>query len=222
MANAQIAEIYGVDFPQESGFARIDLDPEQRSGLLTLSGVLAYQADASQSNPIHRGVFINADLLCVDLPAPPDVVEPLPVLEEGQSNRERIELHTGEGTCGEACHATLINPPGFAFENYDAIGRYRTIDGAVTINASDSYYFDDERVSFQDGVEFSRIMSSSLRAHGCYTQKLTEFVLGRPLVHEDDDFLDEVAQRSIEGASIQELVMAIVLDPVFTNRGNDE
>lgn len=217
MANDRIAALYEQEGASEE-FVRIELDPARRSGLLTLSGVLAYQSDAAQSNPIHRGVFINTELLCVDLPPPPDMVEPLPVQEDGQTNRERIDQHTGEGTCGASCHAGLINPPGFAFENYDELGRYRSEEGGLPVDATGSYYFDDHS-NFVDGVSFSQALASSKKAHRCYTKKLTQFILGRSLTSEEEILSTEMAEVSLEGASIVSLVYDMVHDPIFTMRG---
>ena len=68
----------------------------------------------------------------------------------GDTNRERIDSITGEGTCGEGCHATMINPIGFALENYDALGHYRTQDNGFPIDAAVRYTFEDGRtISFE-------------------------------------------------------------------------
>ena len=85
-------------------------------------------------------MFINDAILCKSLPPPPDVVIPsiLPSARPFHDQSERVEAHTGAGTCGEGCHSALINPPGFAFEQYDELGRYRTEDGGLPVNAADS------------------------------------------------------------------------------------
>ena len=152
IANDRLAALYGVDGATED-FTRIDLNPDERSGVLTLLGPLAYKSDIGQSSPIHRGVFINDVILCKSLPPPPDVVPGLPVQDPSLSNRERVEAHTGAGTCGEGCHSALINPPGFAFEQYDELGRSRTEDGGLPIDAGDEYYFIlDGLQSWESGV----------------------------------------------------------------------
>ena len=68
----------------------------------------------------------------------PSAVEydrPPPGEQLNTTNRQRIEALTGKGTCGQACHATLINPLGYAFENYDSVGKYRTTDGGLNVEA---------------------------------------------------------------------------------------
>ena len=104
-ANDRLATLYGVDDAVDSEeFTRIELNPSERSGILTLLGPLAYKSDVGQSSPIHRGVFINDAILCKSLPPPPDVVPNLPVQDPELTNRERVEAHTGAGTCGEAVY----------------------------------------------------------------------------------------------------------------------
>ena len=67
-------------------------------------------------------------------------------------------MTTGKGTCGEACHNNLFNPLGFAFENYDAIGKYRTTDVGQPVDAADSYMLDGQRKTFTNGVELSQFI----------------------------------------------------------------
>ena len=141
--NAALAPFYGVAGQFGDEFVKVDLDPSQRAGVLTQIGFLASNAGAFENDPIHRGVFMNLQLLCTGLPPPPNMVPPLPPPVDGESLRERITRHTGKGTCGEGCHGTLINPLGFAFENYDPLGRWQTMDAGKPVNAADEFYFTD-------------------------------------------------------------------------------
>ena len=136
------------------------------------------------------------------------------------TNRERIEAHTGDGTCGEGCHSALINPPGFAFENYDELGRYRTEDNQQPIDAADSFYFANQGLmSWTTGVEFSQIVSESYEAHQCYNQHLLSYVLGRELQDVDSEFLEELRMQSMQDQPIQELIIQIVESESFQYRG---
>ena len=219
LANAEIAALYGVEL-ESTEFTRIDLDPTQRSGILTLAGPLSKKAEIAQSSPIHRGVFINDAILCRELSPPPDVISGLPEQEEGMTNRERVEAHTGDGTCGEGCHSTMINPPGFAFENYDQLGRYRTEDNGKPIDASDEFYFVEfGLLSWTTGVEFSQIVSESYEAHQCYNQHLFSYFLGRELQDIDEVFLENLRDQSMQDLSIRDLVLAIVESESFQYRG---
>ena len=219
IANDRLAALYGVD-STSSEFTRIDLDPTERSGILTLLGPLAYKSDVGQSSPIHRGVFINDIVLCKSLPAPPDVVPGLPVQDPSLTNRERVEAHTGEGTCGEGCHSALINPPGFAFEQYDELGRFRTEDNGLPVDAGDDYYFIlDGLQSWQTGVEFTQILAESQEAHQCYAEHLFSYFLGRPIQDDDDPFVETIYQASQDNTSILDLVLRTVELDSFRYRG---
>lgn len=219
IANDRLATLYGVDGATED-FTRIDLNPEERSGVLTLLGPLAYKSDVGQSSPIHRGVFINDVILCKSLPPPPDVVPGLPVQDPTLSNRERVEAHTGAGTCGEGCHSALINPPGFAFEQYDELGRFRTEDGGLPIDASDEYYFIlDGLQSWESGVEFTRILADSQEAHQCYAEHIFSYLLGRPIQENDTTHLTTLYTASMNDTAILDLVRMTVEMDAFRSRG---
>ena len=218
-ANGRLAELYGVEGPGDD-FERIALNPNERSGILTMLGPLAYKSDVGQSSPIHRGVFINDAILCKSLPPPPDVVPNLPAQDPEMTNRERVEAHTGEGTCGEGCHSALINPPGFAFEQYDELGRFRTEDGGLPIDASDKFYFVlDGLQSWQTGVEFTRLLADSQEAHQCYAEHLFTYLMGRPTQEADEATVASVYQSSLNDASILTLVLDIVDSDAFRGRG---
>ncbi|MDF3070377.1 MAG: Cellulose-binding domain protein, partial [Polyangiaceae bacterium] len=104
-----------------SQLTRMELDPAKRAGVLTQVGFLSKYASQAQSDPILRGVHVSLDMICSALPAPPNDIPPLPAQLEGQTNRQRVEALTGNAPCS-ACHDTFINPLGFAFESYDAVG----------------------------------------------------------------------------------------------------
>ena len=136
------------------------------------------------------------------------------------TNRERVEAHTGAGTCGEGCHSSLINPPGFAFEQYDELGRYRTEDGGLPINAADSYYFIlDGLQSWQTGVEFTQILANSQEAHQCYAEHLFTYFLSRPIQEIDATEIESVRDSSMSDNPILELVLEIVDSDSFRRRG---
>ncbi|HLU66252.1 MAG TPA: DUF1592 domain-containing protein, partial [Kofleriaceae bacterium] len=148
--NADLAAVYGLEGDFGDELVQVELDPGQRAGLLTRAGFLARNATLRDPDPIHRGVFININLLCREIAAVPNLPDDL--MPVGETNRERIDSITGEGTCGEGCHATIINPIGFALENYDALGQWRTEDNGRPVDAADTYTFEDGRsISFMNG-----------------------------------------------------------------------
>jgi hypothetical protein len=198
---------------------KTDLDPAQRAGFLTTPGFLAAYASGNDPDIIHRGVFIATRLLCAQLPAPAPNIPPLAEVQPNQTNRERIEAQTGKGTCGGVCHATLFNPLGYAFENYDAIGRFRTTDRGKPVNAADSYTLDGQLRSFQSGVELSHMLAESQQAHGCYLKNMLTYLHGRQLAAEEQPVVDSYTGLSTSGTvSLRDLVLTIVTSDSFLTR----
>ena len=134
-ADASLASYYGLPAPSGDGFQRIALDPGRAAGMLTQGSFLAVHAKANQTSPVLRGKFVRAQLLCTPPPPPPPsiVVSP-PVVDPRLPTRQRFAQHTADAFCA-SCH-TLMDPIGFAFENYDPIGRWRSTDADLPVDAS--------------------------------------------------------------------------------------
>jgi len=213
VANANLGELYGVDGLGDD-FEKVSLDGTQRAGMLTLTGFLTLMAEDEQSNPIRRGGFILHKLLCIEVPPPPDETTGVGPMEEGLSNRERVERHTGEGTCGEGCH-TLINPLGYAFENYDGLGRWRTVDYGVEVDASDTFVLDGAEISYENAIDLVGAMAISPQVHECFAGHVVEYTHGRSLVDSDEPVVDALAEASLGGASVLELVTQAVTADSF-------
>ncbi|MGA9524272.1 MAG: DUF1592 domain-containing protein [Myxococcaceae bacterium] len=218
-ANAEVASVYGVT-PASGGntFVPVELDPAQRSGLLTRAGFLAAYGHGDESDPIRRGVFVNLRLLCSDLPPPPNNVPPLPP-STGKTTRERVDEHTGPGTCGAGCHSTYINPVGFAFENYDGLGRHRTEENGFPVDATAEFNLQNgDRLRYADARDFSAQLAGALQTHRCYARHWVEYVFGRDEVDADDNLIERLATRSLEGTSVQQLVLDLVTSRGFRAR----
>lgn len=217
--SAPLAPLYGVPAPAGDTPTRVELDPKQRSGLLTQVGFLSSYATGNDPDIIHRGVFIATRLLCLELPPPSPKATPLIELQPNMTNRERVELTTGKGTCGEACHAALFNPLGYAFENYDAIGKYRTTDHGKPVDTADRYSLDGQLRSFSNGVELSHLLGEAKQVHSCYVQNMLSYLHGRLLVDEDRPLIDYYARLSRAGmVSLRDLELDIVTSEAFLNR----
>ncbi len=215
-ANAELAALYGItDGPAGTAFERVELDATQRSGFLTRLGFLMSRAYQIDPDPIHRGAFISFELLCNEKPALPDEVTAVEA-DPTKTNRERVEDHTGDGTCGAGCHNLLINPAGFAFENYDAIGAYRTMDNGQTVNAKDEFLLDGNLEPFDNAVDFSNLMADSKQAHDCYTRHLLEYMYGRDHRDADEETVDALGTESVEGSmTIVDLLTEMVTTDEF-------
>ncbi|EYF05117.1 DUF1592 domain-containing protein [Chondromyces apiculatus] len=215
--NERTAPIYGVEGEFTEEMQEVELDPTTRSGLLTRIGFLASNATPRQPDTIHRGVFVNLRILCADLPSPPNNVMGLPANAEG-TNRDRVNAHTGAGTCGGACHATLINPVGFAFENYDALGQWRTEDNGLPVNAADEYRFASGTQKFENGVALSQVIAESREAHQCYAKHWMEYGLGRAATDADRPMIAKLSEESRTGTPVKQLLLSIVESDAFLTR----
>jgi len=217
--DANLAPIYGLSGDFGAELQRVDLAGLPRSGILTQPGFLALFAGENEPDPIHRGVFINQQLLCFDIPPPGVEIPPLPEPLPNQTNRQRIDAITGPGTCGQGCHATYINPLGYAFENYDPIGRYRTTDNGIAIDASGTYELDGAEVAFANAQELAELLANSEAAHRCYASHWLSYLDGRLTDAGDDAILDEVASVSKnENLSFQDVIRRLVQSEAFLTR----
>ncbi len=214
--NEQTASLYGV---QASGAELQEVSlPEDRAGFFTRVGFLSYNASMRDPDPIHRGVDINDRFLCSPIPAPPANVPALPDFEPGQTNRQRVDAHSGPGTCGAGCHAVFINPVGFAFENYDAIGRWRDIDNGQEIDASGSYPFATGALEFNGAANLMQVMSTSRQVHACYASHMLQYVLGRDVATRDAFSVAAVEAASSAGSSVNDLLLSVVESDAFRVR----
>jgi hypothetical protein len=217
--NADLAAVYGVSGTFGAEHVKVRLDPSQRAGFLTQGSFLAANSGPRDTDPIHRGVFTNLNVICADLPPPPMMVPPLPKDPEGKRTmRERVNAHTGPGTCGAGCHGTMINPIGFAFESFDASGRWRTTDNTLPIDTKATYQFADGPQTYDGPVALAKTLAARPQVHGCYVEKWLEYAYGRFPADGDGGLVDRVARKSLAGGSVKDLLVTLVLAPSFSRR----
>ena len=216
--NDELAAIYGLEGAFDGNFVEVELDPTRRAGLLTKLGFLARNATLTEPDPIHRGVFVNLNLICRPIGALPNLPENLEPM--GDTNRERINSITGEGTCGAGCHSTIINPIGFAMENYDALGAYRTEDNGHPVDAAARYVFQDGReLVFENAIELSRQLAETPDLHSCYVSSLLEYIYGRGLDTGDAPQKSSLSFASLNDARpIRDLIFDVVVSDAFRYR----
>lgn len=222
--DAETAALYGVD-------AAADALPEgERAGILTRLAFLASHAGPVAKSPIQRGVFVRAQLLCSPLPPPPPTVDDSPVTRGSVSDdgrprsiRELTERRTGGASCS-ACHQ-LINPPGFLFEHYDALGRFVReehgvgLDGApyvVPVDAQADVPGSDLPAPLADAVALSRAVAESDVALDCFAARWLAFALDRPLTPADACDLErlQAAFRAANGRLSALLTATAALDGI--------
>jgi hypothetical protein len=223
-ANSRIAKLYGLAATTPAAgrpdpFARVELDPLQRSGMLTQMGFLAALAEGQTPNIILRGVHVARDVLCLNLPAPPDNVPPLPALLPNATNRQRVADLTKNSPCN-ACHTAVINPLGFAFENLDGFGKWRTMENGLPIDATGTYQLDGQMITFDGPVSLIKAMAGSRQAHDCYSRHLMEYVYGRDSDGglNDANLIAQAGARSKNAMSVKDLILELVTTDSFVTR----
>jgi len=213
-ANRDLASIYGA---RVSGTELQQIDVPTRPGFLTRAGFLAVNGTLKRPDPIHRGVDINRRMLCADLNPPAGEIPPLPTPKAGQTNREAVDELTGVGICAE-CHISIINPPGFALEGFDAIGQVRTMDNGKPVDTTGTFGVIPGNPAFAGAADMAAILADSETAHACFSARLAEFTLTRDLGSADRDLITALMQQSQGGDnSIKSLVLALVQSRAFTD-----
>jgi len=181
-----LAAIYGVRTASATNL--VDLDPTQRLGIFTQPAVLASHSGPTTTRLVKRGVFFVRKVMCMPLGAPPQGVDTsIPATATG-TERDRVATVTAQAAC-VGCHA-VINPFGFMQENYDAIGRWRTTDNGLPINAAiDVSFLDEGRLMTTTPVDALKGFTNSARFKQCFARQLFRFYMGRDELASDDPLL---------------------------------
>jgi hypothetical protein len=218
--NSTTALLYGASvtgLPTDSTFQASQKSDGTVSGLLSLPAFLATQAKANQSSPIYRGKFVREQLFCQELPSPPANVPPAPDIKPGVSTRERLTEHEVNAACS-ACHS-LMDPIGFAFESFDGIGRYRTMDGGKPIDASGSLTGTDVDGMFTGVAQLGTKLAMSPEVEACVGTQWFRYAMGRAEGAADACSLAAMSKTFHDsGADLRTLPMAIVQTPAFLYR----
>jgi len=177
-ADASLASYYGLPAPSGDGYQRIALDPTRAAGMLTQGSFLAVHAKANQTSPVLRGKFVRAQLFCTPPPPPPPtiVVSP-PVVDPRLPTRQRFAQHTSDPFCA-SCHV-LMDPIGFAFENYDPIGRWRDTDADVPVDATGSLTGTDVDADLNGVPSLAARLAGSAEVGTCAATQWFRYAFGR-------------------------------------------
>jgi hypothetical protein len=118
-----------------------------------------------------------------------------------------------------SCHKTLINPLGFAFETFDAVGQLRSTDNGQPIDTASEYQFADGLTPFDGATELMNLFAQSEQVHSCFAENLAEFTLGRDLAEADLALVAQLAGSSLdEQSSIKRMILAVVANDAFLKR----
>jgi hypothetical protein len=174
--NARLATHYGLPAPGGAAgtFSKVSLAGNmQRMGFLTQETFLTITSLPQRTSPVKRGVWVLENLLCDGTPAPPPGIPELPAEGTG-TVRQVLAIHRAQPYCS-GCHS-LIDPLGLAFENYDAIGAYRTKDNGVAIDAS-SMLPDGTPIS--GPFDLANAVAKDPRLTWCLTKQVMTYGIGR-------------------------------------------
>ena len=205
---------------------RVALAPEDhRGGLLTHASVLSLSSDGTRHRPVHRGVWVLESILNRPPPPPPANVPALPTPSAKAKKttvREKLELHRADPTCA-GCHRR-IDPLGLAFDNYDAIGRWRTVEtvrdgtgGDPAIDASGEL-IDGRKFADARGLK-KLLLDDTDRFAAAFLEKLATYALRRGMTFRDRAELKKLAEQSKpDGYRLATLVESLALSDLFRRR----
>jgi hypothetical protein len=220
--NAKLAEFYGESAAGMSigGMAPAALDPQRRRGVLTLGAVLARHSKPTMSSPIHRGIFVREQILCTALPSPPPNVPTIaPDPDPNLTTREKFAEHTANESCA-SCHR-LIDGLGFAFEHYDAVGRWREDEQGKPIDSTGAVVATlDVDGDYAGGADLAAALAGSEQVHRCVATQVFRYAFGRGEAPVDDCTLAAIyaAYTANERHDFLALVEAVTRTETFRYR----
>jgi hypothetical protein len=215
--DAALAPLYGVPAPTGGTTARVELDPAQRAGILTMSGIIAAHTFADESEPIHRGKFVRERLLCTVPPDPPaDLMVQPPMPKPGLSIRERLAEHSNLPAC-QACHQ-LMDPIGLGFEAYDGLGRFRTSEGGKAVDDRGVLSMTDVDGPFEGAIELGQKLAGSAQVRACLIGTALRYAHGPDAT--GDACVQQKLSSAFDGAKhdLRELIVAITRTEGFRYR----
>ena len=226
MANPRLCEFYGLPESKKSGFQKVFLKPEDhRGGLLTMGAILGLTSDGTRHRPVHRGVWVSEAILGKTPPPPPanvNAIEPNPSDVPKATIRQKIEAHASDVNCA-ACHRR-IDPLGLAFDEYDAIGRWRTHERVEKGLGEDppvnpGGVMPDGR-AFEGAAQFKKLLLDDrdqfLQA---FVEHLCTYALRRVLTVDDrDDVRAIVAEAKRNQYQLKSVVRAVALSDLIRKR----
>jgi hypothetical protein len=218
--NERLAKLYGIEGVTGNEFRRVSLEGTHRGGILTQASLLTLTGRPTRTSPVLRGKWILENLLGAPPPPPPAGVPAFPENsnKEARSVRERLIQHRTDPTCA-SCHARM-DPLGFGLENFDAIGRWRDVEGSAAIDASGTMPTGER---FDGPGELRSILLDHKDAFvHTLAEKLLTYALGRGLERYDRPAIEEIA-RAVAGDDYRfsRLVLGVVESMPFQMRRGD-
>lgn len=217
--NARLGSLYGHPEVTSDNFVPVEFPAAERVGLLTQPALMALFARRDQTDPIHRGLFVLRQMLCVEFGPPPAVVGLPAPPTPGVTTRERFEMHRANPACA-SCH-DRIDPIGFAFENFDLLGRYRTEDSGRPVDASATVLAPEDLIgAVANASELATRIRTSETASTCMATQWLRYAVRREPLESDQCHADTSADafRASSG-SFRQLLLSIVEGELFQLAG---
>jgi mono/diheme cytochrome c family protein len=216
--NERLAKHYGLPNVKGAEFRRVSLTGTPRGGILTQAAVLSVTSNPTRTSPVKRGKWILENILGTPPPPPPPGVEELKDDKEAVlsgSLRQRMEQHRANPNCA-TCHQRM-DPLGFGFENFDAIGGWRTREGKHAIDPSGTL---PNGQTFAGPVELRAILKTRQDAFArCLAEKLLTYALGRGVERSDRCVLDDIVKSAgKDNYKFSRLAIDIVKSDPFQKR----
>lgn len=218
--NERLAEHYGIEGVSGDEFRRVRLVDRRRGGVLTQASVLTLTSNPNRTSPVKRGQWVLQQILGTPPPPPPPDVAKLdegPQAGATASLRERMEAHRTDPKCA-SCH-TQMDALGFSLENYDAVGRWRTLDGAFPVDPAGEL---PGGRKFADVRELKTVLGATTRKKFAQTliENMLTYGLGRGLEPGDFGTVEQIRkQLAAADYRAQTILFGIVASPAFQNRG---
>lgn len=230
MMNSRLAQFYQLPEADAAAlkgdeFQRVALPANgQRGGLLTQASILSLTSDGTRHRPVHRGVWVSEAIFGKSPPPPPANVDPIatnPIDAPKATLRMKLEAHIHDANCA-ACHSR-IDPLGLAFENFDAIGRWRTeeiTDGTGKNPSVDPTGKLPDGREYANPAEFKMLLLADLDAFNLtFVEKLATYGLRRTMSFDDEEELDDIAAASkAKDYRLRDIVEAFVCSDLFQQR----
>ena len=215
--DANLAKLYGVTGVTATTPTSTNLAAAHRAGILTQASFLTQHANSDETNPARRGKILADRVICADIQPPPDVVpDPDPPMQ-GVSVRQRFAKHS-KNPCANACHG-VIDPLGFAFESYNGIGAYQTMDLGAPVDTTGKLELDGKEQAFKDAIDLQAQFGQSPQVANCMAKQFLRYTLRR---HED--ICDEESLMAAQAAfakqsnNLRDLMVALTRTRAFTHR----
>lgn len=213
--NKRLAEHYGIDVPfRGAAFQKVSLTDRRRGGLLGQASVLTVTANGIDTSPVVRGVWLLENILGTPPSPPPPDVEPIdPDVRGATTIRDQLEKHRSIASCND-CHRK-IDPPGFALENFNPIGGWRTSYGRGKPIDSSGQLSTGQK--FKDVADFKKLLLDRKDQFArALTTKLLAYSLGRHVGLSDRPYVDQiVTSLSERGSGFRDLIKLVVTSEPF-------